>query len=240
VGDPSAYFGHYARENDLSEQGRRRLWPAYSVLYLPLLPQRKDARILDLGCGAGLLLEWLRDREGYVNLYGVDSDRGQVAFATKLGLRVEQTTADPCAWLVAHQPFDAIVMKDVLEHLPPGVNEKVLVAVFQCLSPRGRLVLTVPNASAAFAARQRYNDPTHYRAYTEYSLTYELEAAGFSSIRVLGEDCWRPGSFRGALRLGVKVVVRAWRRFEAIAEYGQSGIHFPLSPNLLALGFKSS
>lgn len=235
--DHTLYFEHYARQNDLTQEGRRRLWPAYSIIYLRLLPERKDARILDFGCGAGLILEWLREA-GYLNLWGVDLDGGQIAFARKLGLKVEQIT-DSCAWLGKNRPFDVILMKDVLEHLPPGEDERALSRVFQSLSEGGRLLVTVPNASASFAARQRYIDPAHYRAYTEYSLIYALEAAGFPSVRVFGEDYWRPGSLIGALRVGAKAIVRGWRRLEALAEYGRYGMHFPLSPNLLAIAFKT-
>jgi SAM-dependent methyltransferase len=231
-----AYIDFYVLplQNDISAAGRRRFWKDYSHLYLPFLPPEKDARILDFGCGAGILLEWLRDDVGFLNLSGIDADQGQVEFARSLGLNVEQTD-DSSAWMVQHKPFDTIIMKSVLEHIPAGADTVALRGVFDALAAGGRLIATVPNANATFATRRRYIDPTHWRSYTEYTLRYALQCVGFSRIQILAEETWRPASFKCALRLGIKCITRAWRRLEAIGEEGGIGLHFPLSENLLAV-----
>lgn len=100
--------------------------------------------------------------------------------------------------------------------------------------------MRVPNANSSFAARHRYNDPTHRRSYGESSLAYDLESAGFRVLRIYPDDLWRPGSVQGFIRILLKLVVRAWRRLEALAELGNPGARLPLSLNLIAICQKSA
>jgi len=53
------YFEHYETLNDLSDQGRMLRWPDYHACFSSILPKDTMVRILDVGCGAGLFLEWL-------------------------------------------------------------------------------------------------------------------------------------------------------------------------------------
>lgn len=227
------YFEHYARLNDLSPDGRKRVWPDYDRMFSDLLPTDPAARILDVGCGAGLLLEWLKQKS-YSNAIGIDADRGQVDFAKRLGLTVEFVN-DASEWLLKENGFQLIVMSDVLEHIPrPQVNV-LLKSIYAALRPAGTLFARVPNANSSFAARARYIDTTHERSYTELSLTAELAAAGFHHISVSGEPYAVRRSLRGAGRILLLRAFRAWRRLEAIAELGVPGLAIPLSLNLIAV-----
>jgi trans-aconitate methyltransferase len=198
------------------------------------MPDDKDARLLDLGCGAGLLMEWLRNGVGFSKITGIDADLGQVKFAQSLNLDVEQVT-EPWKWLKSKKEYDVIIMKDVLEHIPDDIVLPMLTVVWQALSERGTLILTVPNANSSFASRYRYIDYTHLRSYTEVSLASELRRAGILNLEIRGDDVWRPRSLKGAGRLILKALVRTWRRLEAIAELGSEGLRIPLSLNLLCV-----
>ena len=85
----------------------------YDHLLSDILPHDKHARILDLGCGAGLLLEWLSQRRGYSNAMGIDKDLGQISFAKNLGLHAE-VAADTSEWLSEQAAFELVIMTDVL------------------------------------------------------------------------------------------------------------------------------
>lgn len=234
------YFEHhYALLNDLSPEGRQRTWFDLDRLYGRWLPVERDARILDLGCGAGVLLEWLRDRRGYSRAEGLDPSASQVAFARTLGLNVthHEHTA---SWLAAQEPFDLILLIDVLEHLAEGDVEPILRAAATRLRPDGRLIVRVPNANAGFAARYRYIDGTHRRSYTEVSLQAALLASGFTDISIGGDDVWSVRSLPGLFRLALRGVFRLGRRLSALGEFGPDGFRMPLSLNLLATARRRS
>lgn len=227
------YFAHYRAFNDLSDSGRRTRWPDYQALFGEVLPSKRDARILDFGCGAGMMLEWL-NHMGYSNAQGIDSDKGQVDFANGLGLKATLTESSS-AWLAEAGIFDLILMSDVLEHISYPEDEATLHALYSALNPGGILVLRVPNANSSFASRYRYIDRTHHRSYTSESLILPLEEAGFQSIAISGEDVFLVRSVAGFLRSLLKRLFRLFRRIEAIAEFGVDGIRMPLSLNLLAV-----
>lgn len=234
------YFEHhYALVNDLSPEGRRKTWFDHRHLYDRYLPPRRDARILDLGCGSGTLLEWLRDDCGYTRAIGVDVSTGQVEFARSLGLTVEHSD-HPAAWLAAQGPFEVVFLIDVLEHLSATDAAEMLGTVVGALCPGGRMVLRVPNANSSFASRFRYIDAAHERSYTEISLRSHLLAAGFADIVIREDDVWAVRSVPGTVRVALKTLSRWTRRISAIGEFGPEGLHLPLSLNLLATARKPS
>lgn len=233
------YFCHYSKMNDLSTYGRQRNWNSYRRIWGPLLPAAKDARILDIGCGAGLLMEWLVKGAGYAHVFGIDVDPGQIAFAKSLGLNSELVN-DASFWINQQAPFDVILMTDVLEHLSKETSCLLLASAFRALKPEGRFIVRVPNANSTFASRYRYIDSTHRRSYAESSLAYDLESAGFEVLRIYPDDLWWTGSIQGGIRLLLKLAVRAWRRLEALAELGNPGVRLPLSLNLIAVCHKSN
>lgn len=229
----ASYFEHYARVNDLSPEGRASYWPMYDRLLSAVLPLDKSAPILDVGCGAGLLLEWLSKQKGYSCAVGIDIDPGQVRFAKELGVNAELVT-DASEWLSQQRSFDLVVMSDVLEHAPSPMDMALLSDIRSHVSPSGVLYLKVPNANSSFAGRYRYIDSTHQRSYTEDSLTHDLSCAGFDRIRVSAEPLGFPSSAAGICRFVLLLLVRAIRRLEAIAEFGRLGLRLPLSLNLVA------
>ena len=54
------------------------------------LPDDRDGKILDIGCGSGQFLYFLR-KKGYTQAKGVDVDKTQVEIAKALGLDAEET-----------------------------------------------------------------------------------------------------------------------------------------------------
>lgn len=228
------YFEHhYALVNDLSPEGRRKTWFDLRLLYDRWLPFDRNARILDLGCGAGILLEWLRDDRGFSQTIGLDLSEGQVKFARSLGLNVEQNSS-PAQWLSTQQPFDVIFLVDVLEHLSSDDATKILRVIAASLRPGGRVILRVPNANSSFASRYRYIDATHERSYTEVSLRSQLLEAGLMDIEIRDDDIWAVRSVAGVARVAAKAVARTFRRLSAAGEFGPDGLRLPLSLNLLA------
>src|SRR4051812_37311495 len=70
----STHFGEIRSVNadDLESFARH-----YRRVYAPLLPADKNAKILDIGCGLGHFLYFLKS-EGYVNHWGIDLGSEQI------------------------------------------------------------------------------------------------------------------------------------------------------------------
>jgi methionine biosynthesis protein MetW len=78
------------------------------------------ARVLDLGCGRGILLEHLQQTKGIYGL-GVDLDPAKVAGAVKRGVNVYQGDAEALMAEIPDRFFDWVVLSRMLQELPrPG------------------------------------------------------------------------------------------------------------------------
>ena len=96
-------------------------------------------RILDLGCGGGLLSEPLAQREARV--VGIDAARGNVAaarlHAASEGVAVDYRLGEPSAALHDDERFDVVLALEVVEHVS-DVNAFVTTAA-RCVAPGGML-----------------------------------------------------------------------------------------------------
>jgi SAM-dependent methyltransferase len=102
-------------------------------------------RILDVGCGPGLLLDEARSR-GWA-AHGVELSTWAVGQARARGVDVFNGTLEEAAYPDAH--FDGVFMVDVLEHLTDPV--RTLAEVTRVLRPGGNLCLVTPDADSAAA-----------------------------------------------------------------------------------------
>ena len=137
-----------------------------AILELGLL--RGRARVLDLGCGQGLLAAWLRAAERCyqhgswpgawppapsalstrgIEMVGRDVERARCA----LGSAVEVSQADiRCA---AFGAVDAVVILDVLHYMSAQAQLEVLRRVRAALPPQGLLLLRVGDAAGGLRFR---------------------------------------------------------------------------------------
>ena len=96
-------------------------------------------RILDLGCGGGLLSEPLAQRGALV--VGIDAARGNVAaarlHAASEGVSVDYRLGEPTAALRDDERFDVVLALEVVEHVS-DVDTFVTTAA-RCVAPGGML-----------------------------------------------------------------------------------------------------
>lgn len=146
------------------------------------------ARVLDVGCGSGLLGAAITARGNEV--WGIDNAEAiaEVA-ASRLHrfLLADVTSADAVAAALGEETFDVLVFADVLEHVFDPVG--MLSSYRRFLKPGGHVIVSVPNVGiwsvrlALLSGRFDYAqtgtlDKTHVRFFTRRTLTRALEAAG--------------------------------------------------------------
>jgi predicted TPR repeat methyltransferase len=135
-------FDAYAdRFDDALLNGLHYRAPARLAAMIDALhPKQQASRGLDLGCGTGLMAEYLRGRAARFD--GVDLSPEMIAKARARGLYDELVVADVVDHLRANdEPFDLLVAADVFVYL--GDLAPVLAAAAARLSPDGRFYFTV-------------------------------------------------------------------------------------------------
>lgn len=107
--------------------------PALGNAVLDLLAPTKGERILDLGCGDGLLTVKLV--EAGATVVGVDADAAMIASAVDKGLDAH---VGDCRSLSFDQEFDAVFSNAAIHWM--GTPQPVVAGVWRALKPGGRFV----------------------------------------------------------------------------------------------------
>lgn len=156
----------------------------------PLLPPLAE-RVLDVGCGAGATLHWLKQTGRCRTGIGIEMMDSAAAIAAQ---RLDHVYVGDANELIDTEPalapasFDIVLCLDVLEHL---VDPWAFVArVQRLLKPGGMLIASLPNVRhlrvvlpLLLAGRWRYEtsgilDRTHLRFFTRESALALLTAPG--------------------------------------------------------------
>jgi cyclopropane fatty-acyl-phospholipid synthase-like methyltransferase len=196
------------------------------------LPTDRRARILDLGCGSGLLIQVMRNL-GYSNVTGVDGSPEQVGLARRRG--IEGIEEGQVVDYLARRPesFDAILAIDLLEHFTPPEVLEVADLIRAALVPGGLLIVRSPNADGPFGSRPRYWDFTHHLAFTPQSVRQALETVGFTDVSVYPTTPVAHG-LKSAVRLLLWRALSSLLRLYLATETGVARGHI-LTQNLVAV-----
>lgn len=204
--------------------------------FLRFAPPGRDGRVLDVGCGQGVLLSVLK-KHGYRDLSGIDTSEEQVALARGAGYT--QVHCDDVFDFAASQSerFDVIFAVDFAEHFDRSEVLRLFEALYDLLEPGGSLVLRSPNGVSPFSGRYLYSDITHGTIYTERSLRQVAALVGFDSVAVY--PTIPSGRRFKRLRRLVWRAVSTVVKIPLIVETGQLRGHV-VTQNLIAVMNKSS
>ena len=180
-----------------------------------LLPQHVG-RVLEVGCGSGGTLAWLKRERACDMVIGIERELEAAGAARAHADHIECGDAETCLPRVAaYAPFDLVLCLDVLEHLVDPWH--FLRQVEPLVRPGGSLIVSVPNVRhykvslpLLFLGRWRYQaagvlDRTHLRFFTRESARQLVNGRGFEGVHIrgtrppVGSASW----FAHALSLGL-------------------------------------
>jgi len=138
-----------------------------------------DARLLDVGCGTG----WMAEHFG--DYTGIDGSPEAVAAAAAKGRSIVHGDVDQ-ALPFPDRDFDAVVLKDLLEHVADPVA--LVGEVHRVLRPGGRVFASSPDAQ-----RWVWDDYTHRRPFTRKSFRMLFRDGGFQ-VEHVGYESVMPGT----------------------------------------------
>jgi ubiquinone/menaquinone biosynthesis C-methylase UbiE len=162
---------------------------------LEYLELRDGARVLDCGCGMGFYLMVMQSLWS-LELVGLDDDSERLRWADEHGLQAELVHGDAQQLPFPDASFDAVLMSEVLEHLPD--DARALAEALRVLRPGGVLAVSVPHARYPFAwdpvnriwtaigGRPIRSGPivgiwtNHERLYQPADLAERIRSAGFT------------------------------------------------------------
>ena len=157
---------------------RKEILLRYLDVRLPLPPA---ARLLDVGCGTGAILESFSHR---YEAFGTDTAPQAIAFCRERGL-----TRLYCGTLDSYppsEPFDLITMLDMVEHVED--DEGLLRAGRRLLNEGGHVLIAVPAFPSLWS---RLDEILHHkRRYTRGSLRRVVEHAGFTVEHLTFFNCF--------------------------------------------------
>jgi putative hydrolase of HD superfamily len=190
------------------------------------IPIREGMRITDVGCGTADLGLYIAQRVGRASLVRIDLNRevlNSIREDQLNGISIRNYQADfSRRWPVSDGTQDIVVLGEVLEHsFDP---QALIVEARRVLKPRGRMLITVPNAwhwikIGRFLLRQRLEKNAfgeHIRYFSLRSLLdlIRSEAFGLAMRRGFSLRWPRYGLVRGRLhRVYSRLPLCAWNYF---------------------------
>lgn len=153
-------------------------------------------RVLDLGCGAGMVAATIRAECEVGELWGVEVVP-EVAEQARQNPALDQVLCGDIETLIAQLPersFSHIVAGDVLEHLVDPWS--VLAGLRDRLEPGGKFICSIPNIrnfsfvmELLFRKRFEYRDAgvmdrTHLRFFARKDVEIMFRDAGYEDIRI--------------------------------------------------------
>jgi len=140
----------------------------------------KGKRVLDVGCGDGVLSFFLAKRGAKV--VGIDISKEAINFACKKCRKIENLNLE---FLIAsayrvpfkNESFDYVVSSEVIEHLK--YPEKMLFEVRRVWNKKGRIIITTP-----IKFREKPLDEMHYKEFFESEFKELLEKY-FENVEVI-------------------------------------------------------
>ena len=121
-----------------------RFWTGSFIEFEKLIP--KLGKILDLGCGYGILANYLAITSPKREIYGIDTDAKKIKEAFKEVENTKFSIGD--ATKIMEKKLETIILHDVLHHLNSySDQEKLIISCKNMLTKNGKLFIVEVNNS---------------------------------------------------------------------------------------------
>ena len=156
---------------------------------LKRLPAQGGARVLDLGCGAGIPVTHALTTAGHT-VVGVDGSAGQISLARDNIPAAEFIHADMTAVDLPARSFDAVSAFYSITHVPRGEHEDLLRRIAGWLKPGGLLVASLGADSLSDWRGEWLGTEMFFSHYDSETNVALLRDAGFAIDRaeVMDQD----------------------------------------------------
>lgn len=171
-----------------------------------------DTKVLDIGCGSGLMLNALED---VGQVFGMDMSDDAIKFSKEIFSGQVEKGFLPDQIPYQENFFDLITALDVIEHVDQDIDS--LKAMHSKLVSGGMAVITVPAYMFLWSSFDELNE--HKRRYTLPELNAKLVEAGFTVEKI---------SYFNTLLFPIVYVVRMLNNL--LKRDGSSEIDMPSKP----------
>lgn len=215
-------------------EGRRHLLES---IIRDFFPKDRHAKIVDLGCGHGAFVYFIR-KAGYMNVTGIDRSPEQVEAAKQLnieGIRegdlLEELSSLP------NESQDVVIAFDVIEHFTKEELLFFIDQVYRVLKRNGIWVIHAPNGESPFVSRIYHGDFTHETAFTRTSISQILLASDFAQV-ICREDVPIVHGVKSLVRFLLWKAIRGIWRLYLMVETGAGDGDCIFSQNFLTVARK--
>lgn len=204
--------------SDFSPKSITKMWKKNDFLYLPMISSYSaDIPILELGCGRGYMLEYLRNK-GFNNLKGIDISEEQIKISRQKGFDVR--VADVHDYLNRNEDkFKVIIALDFVEHFSKDELIPLFEKIFNKLDDGGIFIFHTPNGQSVLSTSLIYGDLTHLTIFTPSSALQLLKLVGFNNISFY-ESGPVPKNVLGLFRLLIWQIIKLGYNFVSLVETG--------------------
>ena len=137
-------FPYHWLKNPYSLNPRNRFWDIARIkIFISLLSPLKNKKVLDVGCGDGRTAFELIKQGAEV--YGIDISKKAINYAKTFVPEGKFSVQDITKTNFKNEEFDAIILSEVIEHIPPTDLKLCLIECYGILKREGILVLSTPS-----------------------------------------------------------------------------------------------
>jgi 2-polyprenyl-3-methyl-5-hydroxy-6-metoxy-1,4-benzoquinol methylase len=171
-------------EIDRRYRGSGQVLKAQLEFYLPHIQEISElGTVVDVGCGTGIFLEIMRDRQ--IDAIGLELNEDQIEECRRKKLDVRLIDALEFMRRSEADQYGAITFFHVIEHLDFETLVTILMEAYRVVAPGGIVLMETPNSENLYVSTYMFNvDPTHVKPITYQYISTVLEVLGFKCERL--------------------------------------------------------